>query len=85
MPTRNVPHMTAEELRDFIVRRLVKENAGGTVTWRRVMGELKVYARSSHAHCNWDVQPVGTAAQVEAVKTAVDQIRLVHPFVVDPR
>lgn len=77
--------MTASELRDLIVRLLAKENGGGTLRWRKVLGELKVYPRSTHAHCNWDARPSGSAGDVAAIESAVDRVRLQHPFVDDRR
>ncbi len=74
---------TAIELRDLILRQLVKENGSGTVRWRGVLGDLKVYPRSTHAHCNWDARPSGPAADVAAVERTVDRVRLKHPFVSD--
>lgn len=75
--------MTATELRDLIVRRLVRENGGGTLRWRKVLGELRVYSRDTHAHCNWDARPAGLSADVALVEQAVDQLRLHHPFVAE--
>jgi len=75
--------MTAAELRDLIIRRLVRENGGGTVRWRNVLGELRVYSRDTHAHCNWDARPSGASRDVALVERAVDQLRLQHPFVAE--
>lgn len=75
--------MTVTELRDLIVRRLVRENGGGTMRWRNVLGDLRVYSRDTHAHCNWDARPVGPSGDVALVEQAVDQVRLRHPFVAD--
>lgn len=75
--------MTASELRDLIVRLLAKDNGGGTMRWRKVLGDLKVYPRSTHAHCNWDARPIGANADVALVERAVDSARLKHPFVTD--
>jgi hypothetical protein len=73
--------MTASELRDLIIRRLAREHAGGTAGWRRVIGEIKVYPRSTHAHCNWEARPTGSVREVDAIERMVDRIRLAHPFV----
>jgi len=75
--------MTATELRDLIVGRLVRENGGGTVRWRKVLGELRVYSLDTHAHCNWDARPAGPSADVTLVEQAADQMRLRHPFVTE--
>jgi hypothetical protein len=73
--------MTALELRDLIVRQLAREHVGGTVSWRRVIGDLRVYARSTHPHCNWDVRPTGTPTEVDRVERMVDKVRILHPFI----
>lgn len=75
--------MTAIELRDLIVRRLIRENGGGTLRWRNVIGELRVYSRDTHAHSNWDARPSGASGDVALVERVVDQVRLQHPFVAD--
>jgi len=75
--------MTAAELRDLIVRRLVRENGGGTLRWRNVIGELRVYSRATHAHCNWDARPSGPSGDVALVERAVDTLRAQHPFVAE--
>jgi hypothetical protein len=75
--------MTAIELRDLIVRRLIRENGGSTLRWRNVIGELRVYSRHTHAHSNWDARPSGASGDVALVERAVDQVRLQHPFVAD--
>ena len=73
--------MTAPELGDLIVRQLAKDNGGGTIRWRRALGELKVYSLSTHAHCSWDVRPAGSAYEMALIERAVDAIRLNHPYV----
>ena len=75
--------MTATELRDLIIRLLVRENGGGTLRWRNVLGQLRVYPRDTHAHCNWDARPSGASGDVALVEQAVDQLRLQYPFVVE--
>jgi hypothetical protein len=73
--------MTASELRDLLVRNLVRANGGGITRWRRIVGHVKVYPRSTHAHCNWDIAPAGTITDVATAERAIDVIRPVHPFV----
>lgn len=75
--------MTATDLRDLIVRRLVREKGGSTLRWRTVLGEIRVYSRITHAHCNWDARPSGTIGDVTLVEQAVDYVRLHHPFVAE--
>lgn len=76
--------MIATELRDLIVRHLARANGGGTIRWRKAIGELKVYSLTTHAHCNWDVRPTGSAFEMDQVERAVDILRLKHPFVDTP-
>jgi hypothetical protein len=77
--------MTASELRDLIVHRLAKERGGGTTRWRRVIGPLQVYSRTTHAHCNWEARPSGPAQDVIFVEKIVDTLRSDYPFVEDDR
>lgn len=76
--------MTAGDLSTLIVQRLARDNGGGTGRWRRVLGELRVYSRSTHAHCNWDVRPTGSVSDVAAVERTADALRLAYPFVDEP-
>ncbi|WP_419826053.1 hypothetical protein [Sphingomonas sp.] len=73
--------MTTADLRDLLVRDLVRADGGSAARWRRAVGELKVYARATHAHCNWEVRPAGTAYLIERVERAADAIRAAYPFV----
>ncbi|MFW2830770.1 hypothetical protein [Sphingomonas sp. ID0503] len=73
--------MIASELKDLIIRKLAKENGGGLARWRQILGELKVYPRSTHAHCNWDVRPSGAQCDVVIAERAIDAVRVSHPFV----
>ena len=75
--------MTASELRDILIRELGKAHGGGMLRWRKVVGEVKVYPRSTHAHCNWDLRPAGSAEDVRKAEQAADMFRLRHPFVDD--
>jgi len=73
--------VTKGELTDAIVRKASRDNGGGSVRWRRALGELRTYPRTTHAHCNWDARPVGAAGDVAAIEKVVDELRLKHPFV----
>lgn len=77
--------MTGSELRDLLAAALARSAGGGPLRWRRALGEVRVYPRATHAHCNWDVRPIGTPREVEAVERAADAIRLRHPFVDEDR
>jgi hypothetical protein len=73
--------MTGSELRDLLIRDIIRSHGGGTARWRKVIGAVKVYARDTHAHCNWDLRPAGTAHEVAVVERAADGLRARHPFV----
>jgi hypothetical protein len=73
--------MTAGDLRDLIARDLIKAHGGSTARWRRAIGEVKVYPRSTHAHCNWELRPAGPSNIVEHVERAADAIRASRPFI----
>ena len=75
--------MKATDLRDLIIRQVARNNGGGTVRWRKTLGDLRVYPRTTHAHCNWDARPTGPPQDVAAIEKVVDEIRLQHPFVED--
>lgn len=75
--------MTATELRDLILRQLARENGGGTMRWRKVLGDLKTYPRATHAHCNWEARPGGPGADVAIVERVIDRVRLDHPYITD--
>lgn len=73
--------MLASDLRDILIREIVKARGGGITRWRKAVGQLKVYSRSTHAHCNWEARPVGTVAEIAVIERAVDDIRLLYPYV----
>lgn len=72
--------MTADELIDLLVAQLVREYGGAKHLWRRRVGAVKLYDQATHAHCNWALSPTGTARQVEAIESLVDDLRLTHPI-----
>lgn len=73
--------MTAAELSDLIVQKLARENGGGAMRWRKALGQMKVYSRATHAHCNWDVRPQGSPREAALVERAADALRVRHAFV----
>jgi len=75
--------MKAAELRDLIIRQVARDKGGGMIRWRKTLGDLRVYPRSTHAHCNWDARPTGPPDEVAAIEKVVDHVRLQHPFVDD--
>jgi hypothetical protein len=73
--------MTAGELQDFLIARLTRKAGGSARQWRSAIGPIRVRDASTHAHCNWEVNPSGTAREVAAVEQLLDTVRLDHPFV----
>ena len=73
--------MTASDIQSLLITTLLRDHGGDRRRWRLVLGEVKVYALSTHPHCNWSVTPSGAFADIDAVETLVDQIRAQHPIV----
>jgi hypothetical protein len=73
--------MTSADLRDLFLVTLTRRFGGNRRRWRMVMGEVRVYSRTTHPHCNWAVVPSGTAAENEAVESVADDLRAAHPLV----
>jgi hypothetical protein len=40
---------------------------------------VKFYARATHPHCNWALNPTGSFGEIEAVESLADELRLRHP------
>jgi hypothetical protein len=75
--------MSSSELLSLIVTMLVRAHGGAPRRWRRAVGPIKVYSRSMHAHCNWDVRSTGSIYEVACVEAMVDTVRGTRPFVVE--
>ena len=73
--------MTVGELQDLIVKRLARASGGTQRHWRIVLGPVRLHDASTHPHCNWSVDPAGSAGEIAAVERLLDQIRLDHPIV----
>ena len=73
--------MTASDLEQLLIARLIREKGGTSQTWQRALGKITVRDAATHAHCNWDVQPSGTDAQRAAIERLLDDIRLEHSIV----
>jgi hypothetical protein len=73
--------MTASDLEQLLVARLVRERGGTSQTWRRALGKIIVRDADTHAHCNWDVRTSGTHAQNASIERLLDFVRLEHPIV----
>lgn len=72
--------LTVDQLKDLLLARLVRDHGGIRREWRKRVGEVRLYSVSTHPHCNWAIDAVGTRAQVEAIETLIDDLRLRHPI-----
>jgi hypothetical protein len=68
--------MTASDLEQLLVARLVRERGGTSQTWRRALGKVILRDAKTHPHCNWEVRPSGTDAQHAAIEELLDEVRL---------
>ncbi|MBT0669364.1 hypothetical protein HT136_13415 [Novosphingobium profundi] len=73
--------MTASELEQLLVTRLVRERGGTSQTWRRALGKVIVRDAKTHPHCNWEVRPSGTDMQCAAIESVLDDVRLRYAIV----
>lgn len=73
--------MTASDLEQLLIARLIREKGGTSQTWQRALGKVIVYDTVTHAHCNWDARLSGTDAQRVAVEQLLDEVRLEHSIV----
>jgi len=73
--------MTASDLEQLLIARLVRERGGTSQSWRRALGKTIVRDPSIHSHCNWELRPNGTDAQVAAIEKLLDEVRLEHSIV----
>ena len=73
--------MTASELRDQLVRTLVRSAGSTQRRWRIVVGPVRVHDLATHAHCNWSIDPTGTAREIAEVEGLLDRVRLDRPIV----
>ena len=82
-PTTAAKHgnMTASELEQLLIARLVKEKGGTSQTWQRALGKVIVRDAEAYAHCNWDIRPNGSDAQCAVIERLLDDIRLEHSIV----
>ncbi len=75
--------MTASDLHDRIVSSLARKHGGTKRRWRIAVGDIRVYSAATHPHCNWSVEPTGTASENDAVQRLLDELRLRHPLVAE--
>lgn len=77
--------MTAGELEDRFLALLLRAHGGTRRRWRLVLGGLRIYDVKTHPHCNWSVNPRGSAAENEAVELVADDLRARAPIVIGER
>lgn len=73
--------MTAQDLADLLMAKLVREHGGGRRRWRIAIGDVRVYSLLTHPHCNWAVAPSGNVRENAAIERCVDDLREQHPVV----
>lgn len=73
--------MTASDLEQLLVARLIRDRGGTSQTWHRALGKVIVRDPATHPHCNWDVIPSGSDARRAAIERLLDDVRLEHSIV----
>lgn len=73
--------MTASQLQDLMIVRLVRQVGGTQRRWRAVLGAVRVYDPETHSHCNWSLAPSGGTREIAEVEWMLDVLRLEHPIV----
>lgn len=73
--------MTASDLEQLLIARLIRERGGTSQTWQRALGKVIVRDQEAYAHCNWDFRLTGTDAQRAAIERLLDDVRLEHSIV----
>ncbi|WP_431468842.1 hypothetical protein [Sphingosinithalassobacter sp. LHW66-3] len=73
--------MTADDLIDRFLAALLRAHGGTKHRWRTVLGQVRVYSRQTHPHCNWSITPGGTAAENAAVEALADRMRNEYPII----
>ncbi|MEC3947996.1 hypothetical protein [Sphingobium sp. HWE2-09] len=72
--------MTADTLTDLLVARLVRDHGKSKHHWRKVVGKLRLYSRTTHPHCNWNAMPTGSVQDVALIESLLDDLRMAHPL-----
>ena len=73
--------MLASDLVDLFVTILARNSGSNRRRWRAAVGDIRIYSLATHPHCNWNVVPSGTVAEVAAVERLADDLRGRHPIV----
>lgn len=73
--------MTTADLLEILVTALVRAHGGTRRRWRNAIGAVRLYDARTHPHCNWSVTPQGSAADIAAIETLLDRVRIDHPLI----
>lgn len=73
--------MTAGQLIDLLVARLLHDHGGSRHQWRKLVGKVQIYSHSTHAHCNWAINPLGNRRGIDAIEGLLDELRQTSPIV----
>lgn len=72
--------MTANDLIDLLVARLLRDHGKTKHHWRKAIGRIRLYDRATHPHCNWSATPTASQGDVALIETLLDELRLAHPL-----
>jgi len=72
--------MTTDKLVDMIIARLVRDHGCSKHHWRRLVGPIRLYSRTTHPHCNWSAAPTGTFQEIAAIEALLDDWRMRYPL-----
>ena len=73
--------MTVSELQDMLVATLARRCGGTQRRWRLALGPVRMLPAELYPHCNWTVQPEGSAQEIAVIESLLDHVRLSHPIV----
>lgn len=68
--------MKASDLQDRIIAQLLRDHGGTKRRWRAVVGRVKLYDPATHPHCNWSIDPQGSAQENAVIEALLDDLRL---------
>ena len=77
--------MTSAQLVDLLIARLVRDHGGPKQHWRKLVGPVRIYDSSTHAHCNWTIDPTGTHTEIRRIEALLDDLRMRHPVITNDR
>lgn len=73
--------LTRVELRDLLATLLEGAAGGKREDWLRAIGAVEKLPTHLNVRSNWAVHPKGKAAELAAIKRAVELVRAEHPYV----